>query len=223
MDVVVATVVVVTAGLEEDHVVVVQAIITTPEVDTVVVIVKETAKGTTRIMIVIKVMVIATEWNAALIRVVNVPTKATTVGVATKETMANEITRVVLTDHLETEEETLRMRHEATVAATVADHPEELLEDHLEELVVTMEETHRTLKSKKRMWWSNQNRPILFCFEIEVQMPAFFLRKRLLRHLDSETGIHHHFQLYFSFLLLSITVIISLSSATNEKKSISYV
>jgi hypothetical protein len=34
-------------------------------------------------------------------------------------------------------------------------------------------------------------------------MPAFFLRKRLLRHLDSETGIRHHFQLYFSFLLLS--------------------
>lgn len=149
MDVVVATVVVVTAGLEEDHVVVVQAIITTPEVDTVVVIVKEMAKGTTRIMIVIKVMVIATEWNAALIRVVNVPTKATTAGVATKETMANEITRVVLTDHLETEEETLRMRHEATVAATVEDHPEELLEDHLEEVVVTMVETHRTLKSKK--------------------------------------------------------------------------
>lgn len=150
MVVAVGTVVVVTVGLEEDHVVADQATITTPEVDMVVAIVKETAKGTIRIMIVIRVMeVTATEWNAALIRVANVPIKATTVGVATKATMVNAITRVVPTDHLATEEETLHMRQEA-VADTVVVHPEELLEDHLEEVVViTMAETHRMLKSKE--------------------------------------------------------------------------
>lgn len=151
MVVAVATVVVVTVGLEEDHVVADQATITTPEVDMVVVIVKETAKGTIRIMIVIKVMeVIATEWNAALIRVANVPTKATMVEVATKATIANETTtREVPTDHLATEE-THRMRQEATVVDTVVVHPEELLEDHLEEMVViTMAETQRTLKNKE--------------------------------------------------------------------------
>jgi hypothetical protein len=117
----------------------------------VVVIVKETAKGTIRIMIVIKVMeVIATEWNAALIRVANVPIKATMVEVATKATMANETTtRAVPTDHLATEE-THRMRQEATVVDTVVAHPEELLEDHLEEVVViTKAETQRTLKNKE--------------------------------------------------------------------------
>jgi hypothetical protein len=117
-----------------------------------VVIVKETAKGTIRIMIVIKVMeVIATEWNAALIRVANVPIKATMVEVATKATMANETTtRAVPTDHLVTEEETRRMRQEATVVDTVVAHPEELLEDHLEEVVViTKAETQRTLKNKE--------------------------------------------------------------------------
>jgi hypothetical protein len=152
MVVAVATVVVVTVGLEEDHVVADQATITTPEVDMVVVIVKETAKGTIRIMIVIKVMeVIATEWNAALIRVANVPIKATMVEVATKATMANETTtRAVPTDHLATEEETHRMRQEATVVDTVVAHPEELLEDHLEEVVViTKAETQRTLKNKE--------------------------------------------------------------------------
>lgn len=143
--------VVVTVALEEDHVVVDQATTTTPEVDMVVVIVKETAKGIIRIMIVIKVMVvIATEWNAALIRVANVPTKATMVEVATKVTMANATTRVVPTDHLAIEQETRLMRHEATVVDTVVVHPEELLEDHLEEVVViTMAETHRTLKNKE--------------------------------------------------------------------------
>jgi hypothetical protein len=201
MDVVVAIVVVVTAGQEEDHVVADQVIITTPGVDTVVAIVKEMAKGTIRIMIAIRVMVvIVTEWNAALIRVENVPTKATMVGVATKETMANVITKVVPTDHLETEEETL-MRHEVTAAATVAVHPVELLEDHLEEVVVVMmAEIHRTLKNKVAVKPESSH---LIFFWNRSSNAGFFLWKRLLRHLDSQTGIRHHFQLYFFFLFLS--------------------
>jgi hypothetical protein len=42
------------------------------------------------------------------------------------------------------------MRQEATVVDTVVAHPEELLEDHLEEVVViTKAETQRTLKNKE--------------------------------------------------------------------------
>lgn len=136
-----------TVDQEGDHVVEHPAITTTPEVDTM--IAKEMAREATKTMIVIRVMeVIVTEWNAALIRAVNAPTKATMVGVAIKATMASVTTRV-LTDRLAVTEEATRMCHEETAVATVVVNPEVLREDPLEAVAVTTAETHLFLKSKE--------------------------------------------------------------------------
>lgn len=211
MDVAAVIVAVGTVALE-DHVAVaveVDQVITAPEADMAAEIVKAMVKGRTKTAIVIRATEeIATEWIVVLTtRVAIALTKATTAEVAIKATMVNATTRAApTTDHRETEE-VHPTSHEVDI---VEDHLEERQEDHHLEVAVT-NETHRTRKSKED---GGQTRiaPSLFCLKQKFKCRFFFYEIVFSpsRHLDSETGSRHHFQLLFFFLLfLSPTVIIS--------------
>lgn len=179
MDVAVATGAEETVVTEEDHEEAVDQAITIQEAVTMVENVKETVKGTIRTMIVIKAMANGTEWTVVLTRVVNAPTRTTMEEVATRVTMAKGTSKV-LTDPLVIEE-VHPMDHEEEVEEVIVEvHHVELQEDPLEELeIVEAMIATRITQKNKRLYGQSQNRPVLICSEIEVQMPAFFTNTSL--------------------------------------------